>query len=354
MIKKEDYGELLVDLIREGQTGNNIGLQPSIDRLPSVLQKQIIQLMGGTGSGKTYAAFNVYGVHPMSEWLRRFKDDPDRVFHWIIFSFEMAKDELILRLAAYFYAVATRKMVPSHVIAGFESGLQDEDRDWIIKHCAPRLSEISPYFTIYPSKSLKGITGIIHNFYKQYGDLDKQGNYVTDKKITLMCTVDHLGLISGQGSKKTLIDELIKFQVMTTTIYRTSWINVQQLNRGEGDMQKLRGGSDPRPTLAEAKDSGDGVDAAHVVVVIYNPNRFDLKDYLGYPIETNNLRQGLEDRLRVWFILKRRFGQVGYVATAFYGEAGLFQKMPLPEHLTQTQVKRILEGTWFAVKPKTN
>jgi len=317
-------GQSVKEQIRDGKKGFNKGYKTAFEDF-KLYQGRIFVQLGGTGSGKSQAVTASFGFEPLQDFIDNYSKDPNRVYHWFLYSMEMDREEIALRLAAYVYATRLNRQLPPTIISGMESGLKTIDQEWIEENAVPLLDKFSEWITIQGKSSVAQMHKDVTEFYKPHGEIVTENNreyFKTDKHITCLCTVDHVALVKGEGSKKNRIDELAGWEMDMKLMYKTTFMNVQQLNRSEGDLNKLKHMSNPAPTLAEAKDSGDLIDAADYVIAWFNPHRFGISRYFEYQIEGY---EGLEDRARFLFTLKGRNIEAGTVlATAFYGESGVF------------------------------
>jgi hypothetical protein len=347
-------GDELLEVIKAGKEGLNEGYKSGIETFPNLRQGSLVLLLGGTGTGKSFNAIMQYGIDPFLDWYENYRN-LGRLYRWNIFSFEMERSEVLVRLAAYMYAKANNKLLPSSVIEGLVTDkLTAEDELWLTENAVPLLNEFTPYIKIFGKKNPKQIRNIVEAFYHQHGKLEKNEEgeviFTTDEHIMCVNTIDHVALLKGDSSsKKAKIDEMAEEGVDMKTIYKATFVFVQQLNRAEGDIQKIKLQPNPKPSITEAKDTGDIGDAADMIIATFNPYRFEIERYLGYPITGP---QGLGDRARFLFILKNRKGKIGHKSTAFYGESGLFQILPEAVDLTARDIKSIREGTWFKKEKK--
>lgn len=342
-------GQSVVTQIKEGKLGLNKGYATAFDEI-KIRQKENITVLGGTGSGKSFLVKLSLGWCALRDYYDNYREDSDRVFHWHLYSMEMDRDEVALRIASFVYASSCKTQLPGSVIAGMVGELKPEDETWLLENAVPLMDKYDKYLTIQGKSSVKQMNSDLHKFYKPYGEFYEENNrqyFKTKLNILCLCTVDHVALLKGEGSKKQNIDILASWEVDMKLKFKTTFVNVQQLNRSEGSLDKLKFAKNPQPTLAEAKDSGDLIDSSTLVLAVFNPHRFGIDSYFDYLIVDTHNQTGLGDRGRFLFFLKSRHGEAGKIlATAFYGESGIFTKLPKPQVLSR-YVRDILKGKYF-------
>ena len=135
---------------------------------------------------------------------------------------------------------------------------------------------------------------------------------------------DHVSLISTEKglSLKQSIDKLSEYCVLLRNRYQFSPVIVQQQSfEGESleniKMNKLR------PTIAGLADSKYTARDANIVLGIFSPFKFELKDYFGYNIEK------LRDNCRFVEVLINRGGSPGgLIPLYFNGAVNYFTELP--------------------------
>ena len=332
-----NLGDKLNEIIEEGKRGDNRGLSfgdiPNLAKaIPLIQRGKIITILGGTGSGKSTLGINHFGFEPFMDYYRNHRSNPNYVFKWFINSLEMDLKMLITRMASYILMRDYGLSISVVAMMGMNGESIPPDIEELIKvEIAPTLNELSQYVEITHKVTSAQVERKLYDFYGQHGTImrDKHAEvtgYTTDKFIFVLVTHDHVALTSGDGSKKSKIDELSSMEIEMKNLFGTTFINLQQLNRGESDITKLTKMDNPKPYLSEAKDSGDLIDASDVVIMLFIPYRFSLNVYMDIDIAATPL--GLKDAYRALFVEKNRSGKTGYVHCAFYGMAGLFRQIP--------------------------
>ena len=344
-------GQQLLEYIDYGKRGGNKGLSfgnlPKLRGLvPSLQRGTIYTLLGGTGSGKSILGVHNFGLEALLDYHKNYKDKGEMVFHWFLNSLEMDLETLLMRFTSYVLIRDHGKVVSTDYLKSVDDKVLPEDVEAIIRtNIAPMLDSITEYVTIYHRIGTDKLEKVLFDFYGKYGtfERDKFGDivsYHSEKVVFCLVSVDHVALLSGEGSVKSRIDELASFEINMTTLFRTSFVNLQQLNRQEGEITKLLKMTTPKPALSEAKDSGTLIDASHVVVSLFPPNRFDIRVYLDVDISATEY--GLKDNYRSLYVLKNRSGRVGMVHYAFYGVSGFFRELPELSKLTD-KLKRMIQ-----------
>ena len=347
-------GKKLVEFITEGLKGSNKGLSiglPVLGKTINNLQRgQIVLTLAGTGTGKSLFTMHHLGVEPLWDYYTNHRKDPNYIFKWIVYSFEMDLESLLARIASYIlFKDYSIECAPAAILSYGEKKLDEKILNIIIEHIEPALDQLSDFVEVNGKRTPSQIEARLTDFYEEYGEFvkDKYGattSYKTDKYIFCNVTIDHVALVKGDSGKKSKIDELGEKMNQFVTLCKTTFTPVQQLNRAEGDVTKLTKMETPKPSLSEAKDSGDLVDLSHVIIALFNPHRFDIKAYLDVDISLTP--SGLKDAYRAIFVLKARGSVVGMVHTAFYGAAGFFKEFKVSELTTNDRLK-IKSGTKF-------
>lgn len=343
-------GDRLLKIIEEGLKGDRKGLAlgnlPKLQAVTSGLQRSRTYLIaGGTGAGKSTWGMNVFGVEPLLDYYYNYRKDPKYVFHWFINSLEMDIEMLLTRITSYILFRDYDLSVDAETIAGIGGKVISTDiRELIEVEIAPVLNDLSEYITVHHRISSKKLSQILTDFYIKHGTLvrDKQMDvtgYSTEKIVIVNVSNDHVALMSSDSSKKAAIDELAKLSIEFKTMFGTTFTHLQQLNRQEGEIQKLKTMDTPQPMLQDIKDSSDLADSSDVVIAVFPPHRFGIKYYLKYDISDSP--DALRDSYRAMWVLKNRSGKTGVISYAFYGASGFFRELPSPESFT-AKMKRLL------------
>ena len=141
--------------------------------------------------------------------------------------------------------------------------------------------------------------------------------------------IDHISLLRPENGRtlKQEIDITTSYLITLKNMCKISPIIIQQANRNQGSMERRKENM-MNMTINDTKDSGDPVQAAEVVISIFNPNRERLKNYRGYDISE------LQDKFRSITILKSRWGESDIeIGFNFFGNVNIWRELPLPDEI---------------------
>lgn len=197
------------------------------------------------------------------------------------------------------------------------------------------LKTLESKVTIY-DKALtpNGIYATSKQWLRQFGEFVKvsehKEDYVEyDSTRYKVILIDHVGLITGPGSKKEKIDLTADYMIHFRNKCNISGIFIQQLNRNAKAVDRKTNGYE-LIQLDDFKDTSGTTDASEVVIAIYYPYREKIARCEGYPIQNV-----LKKRFRLIQVMKNRYGQADInFGNAFYGEIGMFKEMPRPHEIS--------------------
>lgn len=194
----------LLKNIDDGRIGRNIGIStglPMIDSLIYGIQKKYIYTIGAdTSGGKTSFAVDIF----VYNLLKNAGDTPVSILYY---SFEMSSDILYAKLLSRYLFDEYDEVITYKDILSLTETLSDEQYK-LINLCKPWLFELQKHLTIY-DKSLSpgGIYATSKEWLKKFGTFEQIDEH-REKYIEHDCNhykialLDHVGLITGQGSKK--------------------------------------------------------------------------------------------------------------------------------------------------------
>lgn len=343
--------EDLFGAIDAGREGLNKGISTGLDKLDSltygIIRENITLIGASSGSGKSSITSYIAVYRAYNELLK--SEQPMNIY-WLIFSFEMSKTALFLRLLSMHLYDEYGLIVPHDVLLSLKERMPDHiyekvvaSRPWI-EGLASRCKIIDKPVTA------KRMYGICKSFAEEHGEfvsIDKgtfKGedweafDYIpSDKKQYLITVVDHVKLFDTQTghTPKQEIDEACKYMIYFRDKCKFTTYIVQQLNRGHMDMSRRTesGGIYQDVQLNDFSDTGDTVNASNTVLGIFNPAREKCSRWKDYIIDPK--RGGLGDRARSITLLKNRDGNADKsVGLAFYGECHIWKELPLPSEIT--------------------
>ena len=132
----------------------------------------------------------------------------------------------------------------------------------------------------------------------------------------VFAVVDTINIISTEKglTKKQAIDKLSEYFVLLRNNYNISPIVIQQQNTDNEGIESVKFGR-TRPTTSGLGDSKYTSHDANIVLGIFSPYKFGLKEYLGYPIDV------LKDHFRTLEVLVNRNGELGGIVPLFFDGA---------------------------------
>ena len=236
--------ESLLKQIKDGRSGKNIGISmglPAIDKVLYGIQRRYIYTIGAdTSGGKTSFGLDIFVYNLI-------KNAGSRKVNILYYSFEMASEVLYAKLLSrYIYD-------EYHVVITFEEILSltkpiSDDKLKIVNKCVPFLNKLENTLTIYDRPlSPNYIYGTLKDWLKRFGTFipinehkeDYVENDIEEYKVAI---IDHMGLISGPGTKKERIDTVVDYFIYFRNKCGLTGVFIQQLNRGQKSMdRKLNG-----------------------------------------------------------------------------------------------------------------
>ena len=320
----------LFENIEEGRKGRNIGIStglPMIDSLIYGIQRKYLYTIGAdTSGGKTSFAIDVF----VYNLLKNAGNTPVSILYY---SFEMSSDILFAKILSLYIFDTYGQVISYQEILSLTEAISDEkffyieqSRDWLLN--------IQKHVTIY-DKALSpgGIYATCKEWLKGFGTFvqidEHREDYIdNDPNRYKVAILDHVGLISGQRSKKERIDLTVDYFIHFRNKCSLSGVFVQQLNRNAKGMDRKTNGYE-LIQLDDFKDTSGTTDGSDVVIALYYPYREKIARCEGYPIQNV-----LKKRFRLLQVLKNRYGVAdSNKGCAFYGEIGMFKEIPRPDEI---------------------
>lgn len=330
----------LYNKISSGRSGQNIGLKTGLSKLDwytGGFQKGIYKLwFAQSGAGKS--SIVIY-----SEIYRILKDYPNHNILHVYFSLEMSSDVLLGKiLSLYLYEtygielsfidlMSIRNPISEEVYAKV-----CEAKEW--------LETVSKNLIIFDKQlNADSFYASMMEIFKARGHFDKVDNgrrtiYTpNDQELIINIIIDHAGLcVPSKGrSKKEEIDLISTYCVRFREVCGACINLILQENRNAGNIDRVKLNA-TEATLDDAKDSGNPINDATVVVSIYYPIKYQLKTYRGYQVvdDSSSGILGLGSSLRSLILLKNRFGSANKVIpVGFQGSIGRFVELPKPDQI---------------------
>lgn len=143
--------------------------------------------------------------------------------------------------------------------------------------------------------------------------------------------IDTINLLENEkgDTKKRTIDKLSEYAAKyMRNRYGQSPVVIQQQNTDNESVESVKMNR-TRPTTAGLGDSKYTSHDANIVLGVFSPFRFGIKDYLGYPIDK------FKDHFRTLEVLVNRDGELGGIVALFFdGATCNWAELPKPENTT--------------------
>ena len=341
----------LYKTIDDGREGLNKGLDSGLEKLDSltygIIRENITLIGASSGSGKSSITSYIAVYNAYNDYLKSGKTID---IYWLIFSFEMSKIALFLRLLSMHLWDEYGLIAPHDTLLSLKDRMSDDiyekviaSREWL-DGLAERCKIVDKPVTA------RRMYGICKTFAEDHGEFVSVNkgtfngeeweafDYVPkNRQQYLIVLVDHVKLFDTQPghTPKQEIDEACKYLIFFRDKCKFSAYIVQQLNRGHMDMaRRVEGGGVYQDIqLSDFSDTGDTVNAANTVLGIFNPAREKCSKWKDYIIDPR--RGGLGSRARSITLLKNRDGNADKsIGLAFYGECHIWKELPRPDEIT--------------------
>lgn len=339
-----NYYDIFTSEILSRRNGEKSGIPTNLNFSEfSQIERDTYYLVGGeTGTGKTSFVDHVFLMNALEEYI---VDGEDKNFFCLYFSMEVSRKRKLLKLAVnklYRDKVLTQKKRPIDInmLLSKNKPLTDSGIEHV-KGLETFFKVLQDKVNIYEiPKTASETLEQIENFVNKHLELHTEEflNEITNKKVTketwvhksnkkpafLLIIYDHIALLQksrGSTFAKDQMDELSAGFVAKRNKYELCICGIQQLKAKNSFLVQKE--HELYPTLDDFSDSKNMQKDANVVLTIFSPARYELKEYKDYNITT------LRDRYRSVYKLKDRDGQgLGDRSLLYVGESGAFLPMP--------------------------
>lgn len=325
--------ERLLDQIKQGREGKNHGYSTGSEKLDLYtdgnVKNNFIVLFSNSGSGKSSLALYSYVYKPIVESF-----DSDN-FKCIYFSLELTAEQLLCKLLGlYLYETYGVQLSLRELLSRKKNYILSDDNYSLVEKSTEWLKKVESKLIVY-DKSLNAskLYSILMKELEKIGTFEE---YETRKifnpinsELIFNVIIDHISLLRPENGRtlKQEIDITTSYLITLKNMCKISPIIIQQANRNQGSMERRKENM-MNMTINDTKDSGDPVQAAEVVISIFNPNRERLKNYRGYDISE------LQDKFRSITILKSRWGESDIeIGFNFFGNVNIWRELPLPDEI---------------------
>lgn len=173
--------------------------------------------------------------------------------------------------------------------------------------------------------------------YGRLQDTEVFDHYVPDNPDEYVIPViDTINIIETERgfNKKQSIDKLSEYLAKyLRNRYGQSPIVIQQQNTDNESVESIKFNR-TRPTTAGLGDSKYTSHDANIVLGLFSPFKFGLKDYLGYPIDK------FKDHFRTLEVLVNRDGELGGIVPLFF-DGAVCDWAELPRHDNTTEMGKV-------------
>ena len=362
-IKGTDVKTILSDLQRRRDTVMSGGINCiplPFDRfrsqLPGIEQEQYVLITAGAKIGKSQYASYVY-IYWVLDYAYKHQDQCS--VHIIYFGLEESYQRILHRYMSHLlYELDGERISPSDLrstnsdypisqeildkfssdqryadrLAFFEKCVQFESEETnptgILRVCEDYAKQVGDYTTI------KG-----HSRGNEFQEVDIFRSYTPhDQKHYKICFIDHVSLIDQERgmSLKQSMDKLSEYAVKylrNRYKYTVVWIQQQSMESEGLEAMKQKKMMPSANFLSDSKYSSRD---ANVVLGLFDPSQFGLKNWLGYKIDDNGV--GLKNYGRFLYMLRGRDGEAGGVCPLFFdGAVSHFEELPRPDSIQGMQ-----------------
>lgn len=319
--------------------------------LPGVEQEQYIVLTAAAKIGKSQCASYIY-LYSVLEYAFNHRDECS--VHIIYFGLEESQQRIMHRYISHLlykldnYRISPTDLrstskdfpLPQEILDKLSTDTRYTERLKFFEECVQFESE---------ETNPTGILRVCEEYAKKVGDYEtvkgfSRGNEFQevnvfhsytphDPKHYKMVFIDHAGLIDQERgmSLKASMDKLSEYAVKylrNRYKFTVVWIQ-QQAMESEG----LEAIKQKRmvPSVSMLGDTKYTARDADVVLALFDPSQFGLKNWLGYRIDDDTMG-GLKSHARFLYILRYRNGESGAVCPLFFdGAVCDFEELPRPD-----------------------
>lgn len=343
-----------LDSIERGRTGGNVGLSHGLPRtsyyIPGVLKGNIYLIGGVTGSGKSALATDMFVCNPYDDYLTRADTTKLKIFMW---SLEISPEILLTKFIC-------RKMFLEHGVLTDINYVLSRGKNRICSDIYDRVKSYASYYEDFEDRVIingsdnpTGIRNTLLEYLKSHGQIKEKtitikntnrttgevtetkrnifDRYVPDHdNIYILVIVDHINILKKERgfTKKQTADKLMEYMIDMSNRYKITPILVQQLNRNIEQVDRFKTSS-IEPQISDFKETSDSTDAAHFIMGMSYPQRWEIGSYRGYDLTK------LGNRFRGLKLLKNRDGNADVlVGLKFLGEVGTFKELPVGKEMT--------------------
>lgn len=309
--------------------------------LPGILKKHYYIITANAGVGKSQITDYMFLYQPLNYYLNNPGKIRLKIFY---FSLEMDKESKII-------AGMSKRLYEQYKIRLPINRILNYSKNRLPSHLYDVLYKTREYFDRFSEvvtiidKDLNpnNIRNYVEEYARQNGRIVKIGDnpnlevYVPNHKNEFVIFItDHLAelaLLPGKSLKETIEEHSDNCRKLRNK-YGYTFVDVQQQMASKEDQEFYQGLSiitKLEPSLHGLGESKLTQRKANVVLGLFAPNRFELKEYRNYNINI------LQDNFRSLSILKNRNGVSNvHVGLFFDGATNYFEELPPANHMNST------------------
>lgn len=354
----------LIQLVQDGQEGKNKGHSlgmPRLDRYISLRKKLFYVILGSSGSGKSSLLYDAFILNPIEE-LARVKDS-GKVLRYNLFSMERSKSYIHAKWLIRRMFLDHGVLIPMYKLLNWYGDKLEQGALDLIDTYEDYFCFLEEHINVYEgARSPNDIYRIVREYAEEHGE-DQQLSkfkklYVPkDENHEVVIAIDHMGLIKtgkDHPTKKQAIDRTVESLQYFRDYLGYSVIVVNQLNRDLSSPIYTKLDSF-EPHLDNAKESGTTIEAADVVLSVFDPMRYNTNDRFYGNVELFKSPEDGHKYFRNIKVLKNSYGiDDASIGTVFQGETGHFKELPkstfIKDKWKDEDYKSIFNNSYFLTK----
>jgi hypothetical protein len=359
---KESIFDKLNEDILEGIEGKNEGIPIGLPKLGKYgnIRKNILTLIfSTTGAGKS-AMIDTIILNACDDHINYpNKLKPD----FQLFSMERASKIRIAKWLCFIIFVKEGVEIQLPKMLGWwEDKLSSYEYNLILKYKNYVDLLLNDYITIHEgAKTPNEVFKIMKDHFENKGEYDvkitidpktgkerKRKIYIPNNPREIVIPIfDHGNLIKttqALPSKKSAIDKLVEMVQEMRDLESCAPIWVSQVNRAISGVTRSKD-TEQELMMDDVKESGDIVDAADLVISLFDPLKYKQSSKTGYePVDFVDKTNG-NNYFRSAQILKSSYGADSVrVPLAFNGFCGQFMELPKRIDLSEKEYKEMIEN----------
>lgn len=337
--------------IERGRLGLNKGLPHGFPRLaeyiPNIQQGTYYLIGAEQKVGKTSFADCAFMYNPY-DWLADPDTQTDIKLKIIYFSLEVEKVIKITKgICRSIYRKHKILVDVNYVLSRGKHRCSDEIYE-LVKKEREHFEGLEDILDVIDERiNPTGMAIYLKKYAEQNGKFEQIDEYKrkyvpNNPNLYTLVVVDHIALVKGEKnlySVKEKIDKTSEYLMEYRNMCNFSPVVISQFNRSlataERELAISKGTPNYdkiKPQLGDFKDSGNTQADANVIFGLFNPNRYDIPNYMGYNINPND--GGLAGRIRTLHVLATRDGEGDIsLGLGYIGETGDFQELPRPNDM---------------------